>query len=555
VATIQISHAGESKFPSPGDKNPIGPMGYIRDDGVEIVAMDKELMDFTCNSFATCAAFMKKAGFDGVQVHAGHGWLLNQFLSPRTNQRTDEFGGSIENRMRFPLMVLKAVRDRVGDDFLVDMRVSGAELVEGGMEVSEVAAFCREAQKYVNMVHVSVGIYREPVFSREFSSVFHEHNCNAELAAAIKAAVDIPVNVVGGVNSPEECEKLIAEGKADLVAMGRQTFADPAFAKKTCEGREKEINRCIRCFRCFPGPMEDVKDMPPMDFMNDPRFDGPDCTINPEHNRILLLSDLPALTEPRKVLVIGGGIAGISAAYYCGLRGHRVTLAEKADKLGGLLHFSYFDHHKTDIKNFLESMIFRMNEVGTTVLMNTEVTPEFITSGGYDVVVSAIGSKPIKVPLPGIDGKNVIAGVDIYGNESAVKGSVAMMGGGLVGCETALQLAELGHDVTIIEMRDSLAPDGYNLHRKMLLKILEEKGVKARLNESCQEITDKGVKTDKGFVPADTVVYAFGMRSVSPQVFRDAAAGLQYFEIGDCVKAGKIYEGVHGGYDVALAIK
>lgn len=227
VACIQISHAGDSKYPDKGDQDPIGPSEYTTPKGIHVHEMDEVLMEFTCNSFANCAAFLKEAGFDSVQIHAGHGWLLHQFLSPRHNHRTDEYGGSIENRSRFPLQVLKAVREKVGDDFILEMRVSGEEYEENGLGVQDTAAFCHMAQQYVDLIQVSAGDYRNPVRTKTFSSLFHDHGCNVPQAAVIKQSVDIPVIVVGGLNDPDMCEEIIASGKADVVAFGRQMFADP----------------------------------------------------------------------------------------------------------------------------------------------------------------------------------------------------------------------------------------------------------------------------------------------------------------------------------------
>ena len=233
-------------------------MGYVREDGIEVTPDGRRDDALRIDNFVTCARYMKRAGFDGVMIHAGHGWLLHQFLSSRTKTRTDAYGGSLENRAKFPIQVIRSVRGSLGKDFVIEVRVSGDERAPGGMGVEEVARFCRMIEDFGDLIHVSVGLYRDPILSGQFSSVFEPHGLNAGLSGAIKKAVSIPVAVVGGINSPELAERLIAEGKCDLVALGRQATADPAFANKAASGNEDDIAPCIRCYKCFPGPLEGV---------------------------------------------------------------------------------------------------------------------------------------------------------------------------------------------------------------------------------------------------------------------------------------------------------
>lgn len=561
VASIQLSHAGDNRYLlEEGDQNPIGPTGHVRADGTVITEMDEVLMDFTAESFANCAAFMQAAGFDGVQVHCAHGWLMHQFLSPRSNRRTDEYGGSIENRGRFPLRVLRRIRERVGPDFLLEIRISGAELLPGGLEPEDAAAFCKMTEGVVDLIHVTSGHYREPVFTRTFSSMFHKHGCNVALAEIIKKATSIPVIVIGGLNSPEFCEEVIASGKADFVVFGRQMFADPEFANKALSGREMEISRCLRCFSCFGGPMEENrKNGPP------PNADGklfvPQCTINPEYAAETLVRDMSKVDNPKSVLVAGGGIGGMYTALTAAQRGHKVTLAEKTGALGGLLKFAHFDGHKRDLEAFVETIAYRLDSEGVNILLNTEVDEEFLKNGDYQAVIAAVGSSPIVGKIPGIDGENVVLATNVYGNEEKVGKKVAVIGGGLVGCEAALHLGEMGRDVTVIEMRGVLAPDGYKLHRQMLMHLMEENNIKALTDSTCATITDSGVAiagTDgnKSFVDADTVICALGMKPNRSEVeaIKKTAGNLEFYEVGDCVKPAKILEAVHGGYKTALAL-
>lgn len=561
VASIQISHAGESKYPDPGDKNPIGPSGYVTAKGIEIQEMDESLMDFTCKSFANCALFLKKAGFDSVQIHAGHGWLIHQFLSPLFNKRTDGYGGSIENRSKFPARIFHAVREAVGEDFVIEVRVSGADFEAGGMEVDEVARFCQIIQNDVDMIQVSAGMYRDPVRSHTFSSLFHPHGCNVDNAAVIKKAINIPVIVVGGLNDPDFCEEVIASGKADFVAFGRQMFADPEFANKAEQGKACEINKCLRCFNCFPGPMEDNAPPPPPPAGADgenPFMYGPKCTINPEAGTDKQLSKLPRKGLGKKLLVIGGGIGGMSAAVYGCDMGYQVTLVEKEDHLGGLICFADHDCHKTDIAQLNADFQKRIADRAITVRLNTTATPELLSELQPSAIICAVGSSPIKVPIPGIDGDNVMQALDAYYNPDKVGNKIVMIGGGLVGCEEGLNLAASGKDVSIIEMRDELAPDAYRLHRVMLLEELKE-NTKTYCGYRCTRITPEGViaTTADGsetMFPADTVIYAMGMRANTSTVddIREMVGNIPFAAIGDCVQAGKIIEAMTGAFNALL---
>jgi 2,4-dienoyl-CoA reductase-like NADH-dependent reductase (Old Yellow Enzyme family)/thioredoxin reductase len=548
-ALIELSHCGESKLAVPGLNNPIGPMGYVRQDGVAVIAMDEAMMQSVCNNFVTAAKFMKKAGFDGVMVHAGHGWLLNQFLSSRTNSRTDEYGGSLENRARFPIQVVGSVREAMGRDFIVEVRVSGDERAKNGMGVEEVTEFCKMIEGFVDIVHVSVGLYRDPILSGQFSSLFAPHGLNAGLSQSIKKAVSIPVTVVGGINSPELAEQLIAEGKCDFVAFGRQLTADPAFADKAASGNEDDIAPCLRCYKCFPGPLEDnIGDLSSL-------FG---CTVNPEAFFFdqTVLSSKPR--GSRKVLVIGGGIAGMEAAIIAAERGHKVTLVEKSDTLGGLLKFADTDAYKADLRAFKDVLIRRVGKCDLKVILGKEFTPADVRSFGADAVVIAVGSNPIVPAIPGIE--NAMRALDVYGDIGKVGQKVVMVGGGLVGCEVGLHLAKNGRDVTVIEMLDRVARDSYKMHYLGLTDEMDKMLV-YRTGLTCRSITPNGVvvvnpEEKEEFLPADTVIYAVGMRANKELMgkLHSAVKDVPVYEIGDCVCAAKVYDAVRQGFVAGMSI-
>jgi 2,4-dienoyl-CoA reductase-like NADH-dependent reductase (Old Yellow Enzyme family)/NADPH-dependent 2,4-dienoyl-CoA reductase/sulfur reductase-like enzyme len=548
-ALIELCHCGESKLFVPGLKNPIGPMGYVREDDVEVHAMDKAMMQSVCDNFVTSAFFMKAAGFDGVMIHAGHGWLLHQFLSLRTNSRTDEYGGSLENRAKFPIQLIKNVRAAMGKDFIIEIRVSGDECTENGMKVNETAEFCKMIEGFVDIIHVSVGLYRDPVLSGQFSSMFAPHGLNEGLSEKIKKAVSIPVTVVGGINTAELAEQLIAEGKCDFVALARQLTADPQFANKAESGNEDDITRCLRCYKCFPGPLEGVID----DLVS---LFG--CTVNPEafYFDSEILNSKPE--GSRNVLVVGGGVAGMEAAIVAADRGHKVTLVEKLDTLGGLLKFADTDAHKGDLGAFKDLLVRRVNKRNIKVMLSKKITPADIRLFGADAVILAVGSAPIVPPINGIE--NAMKALCVYDDISKVGQNIIMVGGGLVGCEVGLYLTDHGKNVTIIEMGDKVAPDSYPMHRIALVNEMDKK-LLYKTDLKCTSIASNGVtvvdsKNRNKFLSADTVLYALGMRANKKEAehLHKAVIDVPVYEIGDCVRAAKVYEAVREGFIAAMSI-
>ena len=547
VTLLELSHCGRSRMDIPGLCFAIGPSAGKNEDGADVVPMDRQLMDECIQSFIDCAGFMRAAGYDGVMIHAGHGWLLHQFLSERFNHRTDEYGGSLENRARFPLELFRAVREAMGPDFLIEMRVSGEECEPGGTTAKDMAAFCAMVQDYVDIIHVSVGTYRNPVLSGEFSSLYQPHGLNAAAAKTIKAAVHVPVAVVGGINSPEQGEQLLADGVCDLVSLGRQLTADPDFPNKVMEGREDDITKCIRCFRCFAGPLEGVIEDPTTMF---------GCSVNPKAFFFdkEVLDSKPAAS--RKVLVIGGGIAGMQAALTAAERGHKVTLCEKSDRLGGLLHFADTDQYKVDLGQYLDLMLRRVERSSVEVKLGCAVKPEDIPAYGADAVIIAVGSHPAIPNIPGIE--STVRAIDVYGREEQLGQSIIMLGGGLVGCEVGLHLAKLGKDVTILKRSDPLAPDGYAMHRLGMLDEMSRM-LHAYTGVTPVEIGKGSVKTvdaagAEKLWQADTVVNAMGMTPNPTDELVRSAGNAKVSVIGDCNGVFKVYDCVLEAYTAAMHI-
>ncbi|SKA97974.1 2,4-dienoyl-CoA reductase [Caloramator quimbayensis] len=549
VASIQLNHVGNANHPSiiKDGKNPIGPISFVREDGIVVDEMDEDMMMEVANNYANAVAAAKDFGFDMVMIHGGHGWLLAQFLSPLTNKRKDKYGGTLENRTRFPLMVLDEIRKKVGTDFLIEYRMSGDERVPGGLKIDEAAEFAAMIQDKVDLIHVISGLYHNHVQSKAFSSMFDPHGCNLDLAAAIKNKVHIPVVAVGGFNHLQQIEDAITSGKCDFVALGRQQFADPEFVNKALTGRTDEIAPCLRC-SCFNPLAPDPNKRPIMKPFQ--------CTVNPKSCRELRLQYAPKPISSKNVVVIDGGPGGMYAAITVAERGHKVTLKEKNSQLGGLLWFTDYDCHKDDLRRYKESLKVRLKRLGVKVELNTEATFELLKDKKPDAVICAVGSEPIVPKINGIE--NAKHALFVYEEPKKVGKRVIMIGGGLVGCEIGYHLAEKGHDVLIVEMFDDIARDAYPSHKEALMLILE-KSLRIRTGVVCTRIYPNGiiVKDKDGkeiFYEADTVVYAVGMKPKKDVVESLRSSVAMFRAIGDCVKPAKVLEAVRDGMFAAMDI-
>jgi 2,4-dienoyl-CoA reductase-like NADH-dependent reductase (Old Yellow Enzyme family)/thioredoxin reductase len=549
VALIEIFHAGLAKDLLPGGPNPRGPMGFVREDGVKVEPMDEKMMQQCCEDFATTAAFMQAAGFDGVLTHSGHGWLFSQFLSPIYNKRTDKYGGSLENRARFPIQIFKSIRKRVGPEFIIEARISGRDGVPGGIEAEEVGRFCHMIEGIVDSVHISAGSYFNPVDTNQFSSMFAEHGCNADLAATVKRYTSLPVGVIGGINSPELAEKIIADGKADFILISRQAIADPEFPDKALNGKGAEIRKCLRCYNCFPGS--------PHVYKFDVRKMTGYCTVNPKASLPVELKDLPAPKGSRKVLVVGGGPAGLQAAITAAERGHQVMLAEKSGKLGGILNFTDNDVDKIDLRDFKDLLVREVGRLKVDVKLNTEVTRAFIKQMKPEAMVLALGSSVLKPALPGIE--NAVHALEVYNNATSVGQRVIIVGGGLVGCETGLHLAKTGHTVTVIEMLERLADESFGMYREALLLEMKKHEISEKVLTKCLKIAPGGVRVEtkdgkQEFIEADSVIYALGMQANNTAELKAVIGTIPVYEVGDCMRAARVVDAIREAYTAAMKI-
>lgn len=548
IPSLELSHSGMYAGTYMTDKsrqksmNQWGPSDTTRSDGVEVKALTKSKMEDIAAAYGNVAGLAKRAGFEMIMIHGGHGWLLNQFFSPYFNRRTDEYGGSLENRCRFAIDVLKSVRQAVGPKFPIEFRMSGSELFDDGYDLEEGIRIAQQIEPYIDLLHVSAGTYQRG-FGDTHPSMFKEHGCNVYLAAEIKKHISIPVATIGGLNSPKQMEEIIAEGKADVVYMARALLADPFLPRKVSENREEEIVKCLRCFTCMAERAATSTRR---------------CTVNPLIGREMEGVEILPAPVKKKVLVAGGGPGGLYAAYTAARRGHKVILCEKEGELGGILKSEQALPFKHEMYELAGTYAQMAKQAGVEIRLNTEVTKEYVEKEQAEALIIAVGSSPLIPPIPGLDGENVVIVNDYYQKKEQIGENVVILGGGLAGCECAVHLGMEGKNIHLVEMRDALAPDANVRHRPLLLKEIEKY---ATVHTNCKglEVTADGVlcehKQDgKQFVPGTSVICALGQQSRSETVeeLRDAAPYTAV--IGDAAKVSTITNAVYWGYHAALDI-
>ena len=548
VPDIQLNHLGQYYRHGRGIK-PIGPTGHVREDGVEVVEMNEDMIEEAIEAFANTAFFCKRAGFDMVQVHGAHGWLISEFVSPYFNKRTDRWGGSLENRARFPMEIINRIRKKCGRDFLIEYRISGDELVEGGMKIDQTVEFVKMIEDSIDIIHVSVGTHLVwNTVKRLFPIIsFTEPGCNVYLAAEMKKHVKIPVVTVGGINTPEHAEQILAEGKADFIGMGRELICDPDFPNKAREGRRDEIIPCMRCMSC-------IANLPEWGNFS---FG---CAANPRIGRDRMLQRIEEPKASRRVVVVGGGPGGMMAAITAAERGHKVTLLEKGGALGGLLKTMDREPSKWEVKRYKDFLVNKTCKTVGDIRLNTEATPEIVEALNPDAVIAAVGSKPIVPDLPGVDKEKALTVTDVYYNTEKIGQNVVIIGGGVNGCEAALFLAQRGRKIVIVEMLDKLAdPEGNIFYHLPLVEALDNNPrISCSLQTKCLGVTPEGVRVEKDgkeeIIAADSVVFAVGQASEleTANKFRNCAP--RFCSVGDCVEPGKIIEATRTAFFGAMNI-
>lgn len=569
LASFELNHGGHYCTPFEGNKV-LGPMDGEMPDGRIIVGMDEAEMDRVIEMYVRAAEVAKRSGFDIINVHAAHNWLLGEFFSPVYNKRQDEYGGSVENRARFPLKVLKAIREEVGKDMLISVRYSVAECVEGGIELEDSIKTVDLIADYADIVHCSAGkVHNVRASAFVFPTHFTRHGINTYLADAIKknCKSNVIVETIGGINQPEQADELIANGSCDLVAMARSFIADNDWPRKAKDGCAEDIRPCIRCLRCLsPGIL--------------PHNGEFDCTVNPK--RVLYHTLTPSEYTPKKplkkVAVVGGGPAGMMAAKELAMEGHTVDLYEKSGKLGGRLEFADHMEFKEDIRRYRAYLIHQVEKSDKiTIHMNTELTPEMAKAGNYDALVVAIGAESFTPDIPGADRPGVIHCDNLFGNEHLVGDHAVIVGGGMVGCEATIQLQSMGKKVDLVEVVDELMkgekkfyPDErdatlyylnheFSLDNKNFIDPPEIDRVKIHLKTKCTKVLENGIEIEdengnKSVIEADTVILSTGRRPNKALLNRYEGLASNVIYIGDCKQVGNLYGTTTGGVAAAREI-
>ena len=532
--SVELAHAGRGSNSTPG--NPAlapsdvplngGPLGYIK-------PMNEEDMAYVRQQFVDCAIRCQKAGLKIIMIHCAHNNLLAQFLSPASNHRTDSYGGSLENRMRFPLSVLKAVREAV-PNMVIECRCSAQEDTPDGLQLEESLMFMERAQAYVDIIHVSRGnIFFNYGSTFTIPTYFKGRQLNVAFAAEAKKRLHVPVAVVGNITSLQEAEDIIGSGKADIVVMAKSYMADENLIHKSIRGHAEDVRPCTRCDWCGNAN----------NFGTSMR-----CAINPMLGRDIDLSKLVEPGKEKHVMVIGGGPGGMMAAQTLCAMGHRVSLYEKSHQLGGLLNDATVASFKEYMRLYLQWDIRQTMQCGAEIHLDTEVTPELVEQVNPDAVIVASGSTYVHPNIPGIDMDKVKTVSDVENHRVPVGENVVVCGGGIVGLECAVMLGMEGKKVTVIDQipLEKFA-DGMPVFNHIELNYqLEKYGVTRMGGQKITSFGENGVETvdasgEKQAFAGDTYVLALGVKPdnrLAQQLLSAYAEGV--YVVGDCVSTGRL---------------
>lgn len=544
----QLFHPAYMAFPIPGTPQLIAPSNvgpYYAKSAPR--AVTKEELKVIIRQFGEAAYRVKQAGGDGVEIHAAHAHgLLGGFLTPLYNKRCDEYGGDINGRLRLTLEVIAEVRRKCGDDFIIDVRMSGDEYSDGGLNINDATYIAKQLEKAgVDMLHVSGGTTIKRGSSIPAPGT--KQGSHAELAAHIKKQVSIPVATVGRITEPWIADEMIANGMADACMIGRANLCEPEFANKAMEGRESEIRPCIGCLRCLNGIMFGKRVA---------------CTVNPSFE--LENEDTLAPADTKKnILVIGGGAAGMEAAFVAKKRGHHVVLCEASDQLGGQLHLACVPIGKQDLTKVVQYMSRRLEENGVEIHLNTPVTKELLETAYKDYeVIAAAGAKANVIPSL-TSFKQWMTADDILAGKQFPGRKIVIIGGGSVGCELADYLAPLlndrfirNRDITILEMAQEIMMTESGAGRSLLVQRMLGKGIKIECSAKVTAASENTITyeqngTEHTIDDADTLVFANGYHIDNgiEEMLKDA--NVTYHLIGDGHKVGNLKDAITEGYMVA----
>ncbi len=542
---VQLHHPG-NQTPSRliGGKQPVSASDVTcKVIGEQPRALTTEEVEAMVRKFVTGAVIAQKAGLDGVEIHAAHGYLVSQFLSPHTNKRTDKYGGSFEGRMRFVTEIIMGIKAFCGPKFPISVRINGNDYLDDGITDEDAIAQAKYLEALgISCLNISCGTYDSGATIIEPN--YFQEGWKRHLAANIRKVVKIPVIAVCNIKHPAFAEEMLEAGDVDFVGIARGHLADPDWGCKAAAGKEQLIRKCIGCMECFR-------------ILNDGLPLG--CTLNPVLGREFEYGDEKLVRNGagRTVAVAGAGPAGMEAALTLAKRGFKTILFEASDKLGGTVNLAAIPPNKGMLKEFIETMEAQLAEAGVEIRLGTAATPEAVREAGAEAVFIAAGGKPVKPSLPGIE--KAVTAEDILAGRAAAEGkNIVIIGGGVTGLETAECLAP-DHHVTVVEMLDKV---GGNLYPSVVLHLAQEimknggaiaKGKKlVSIGEG--EVTVEDTKTgEQAAIPADTVVLAMGVRANRPDIdaFREAYPG-KVVLVGDSARPGQIYDALHSGHDRAF---
>lgn len=545
LLSIELQHSGSHMKTRTVTIGPtaIPPENPDDPDSPYCIEMDQAMIDKVVKHWADAAERCVKAGMKMVMLHGGHGHLLAQFVSPYSNKRTDKYGGSLENRVRFPREVLTAIKERC-PDLTIEYRISADELVKGGMKPDEVIEFVKLIEDKIDLLHVSVGwLSEDRTLPRMIQPTYYPHMLNVHYAEYFKSHLNVPITTVGSISTMEDAEEIIASGKADIVAMARAIYADNDIVNNARLGKEVKTRPCLRCYNCNKRTM---------------RYLPIRCSVNPELGRALVIGDIKPAVETKKLVVIGGGPGGMRAAMTASRRGIKTVLFEKESVLGGNLRMASELSIKADMKKYLQWLIDTTTaDPCIDVRLNTPATIENVLAEKPDAVIIAGGSTPILPKFKGAETNNVLWVGDAYKDLSCIGENVLIVGAGNTGAETALSLTKDGKKVTLVDMmpEDKIRPQwsvglGY---------LLEEYGAKFVFETGLSSITAEGalVKPKEGeeyLIPADTIILSLGFRARKDlaEMFKDIVP--YTYVIGDNKFPDSSMEATHDGFNTVCIL-